>query len=136
MRRAGPDVPCSAHAPQPEARHVELHTRTLAPGHSGARSDRPGKWIRLGRSDRGAVTLQPIVSTSSAISGSYRLRVTKRGRGGSSHIDQSGDFSASPRESKVLGLVTLAGGGAYDARLTVHAGWRTVECSERVGGWL
>lgn len=86
--------------------------------------------------DRGAVTLQPIVSTSSAISGSYRLRVTKRGRGGSSHIDQSGDFSASPRESKVLGLVTLAGGGAYDARLTVHAGWRTVECSERVGGWL
>ena len=86
--------------------------------------------------DHGVVTLRPMVSTSSVISGSYRLRVTNRGGGGSSQIDQSGGFSASPGESNVLGNVSLAGGGTYDARLTVDAGGRTIECNERVGGWL
>lgn len=86
--------------------------------------------------DHGAVTLQPMVSTARAISGSYRLRVTKRGGGGNAQIDQSGGFSASPGESHVLGTVSLAGGGTYDALMTVDAGGQTVECKERVGGSL
>ena len=84
----------------------------------------------------GAITLQPVVSTPRAMSGSYRLHVTKRGGGGSSDIEQSGDFSASPGRSSELGEVSLAGGGFYDARLTVDLGGRILECRQRVGGSL
>jgi hypothetical protein len=79
------------------------------------------------------VTLRPMVSADRTVSGSYRLRVTSRGAGGGSDIDQSGEFTAVGARS-VLGSVSLGGDGAYEARLTVTTGGRRIECAERIGG--
>jgi hypothetical protein len=69
----------------------------------------------------------------SAVMGSYQLRVSKTGDGGSSDINQSGEFSAGPGGPSTLSTVTLGGdGGSYVARLTVTWDGGTIECTERV----
>jgi hypothetical protein len=84
-----------------------------------------------------SVALAGVVFAEAAIEGSYRLRVSKSGGGGSSDIDQSGDFSAAPGEPSTLGTVTLGGdGGSYVAKLTVTWSGGTIECTERVRGSL
>jgi hypothetical protein len=83
------------------------------------------------------VTLEGVVFAKTAIEGSYQLRVSKSGGGGSSNINQTGDFSAGPGEPSTLGTVTLGGdGGSYVARLTVTWDGGSIECTERVGGTL
>ena len=84
-----------------------------------------------------SVALQGLVFAKTAIEGSYQLRVSKSGGGGSSDINQSGDFSAGPGEPSTLGTVSLGGdGGSYVARLTVTWDGGSIECTERVGGTL
>jgi hypothetical protein len=84
-----------------------------------------------------AVALEGVVFAKNAVEGSYQLRVSKTGGGGSSDINQSGDFSAGPGEPSTLGTVTLGGdGGSYIARLTVTWDGGAIECTERVGGTL
>jgi hypothetical protein len=84
-----------------------------------------------------SVALEGVVFARSAAVGSYRLRVSKTGGGGSSDISQSGEFSAGPGEPSTLGSVTLGGdGGSYVARLTVTWDGGSIECTERVGGTL
>jgi hypothetical protein len=50
-----------------------------------------------------SVALEGVVFTKAAIEGSYQLRVSKSGGGGSSDINQSGDFSAGPGEPSTVG---------------------------------
>jgi hypothetical protein len=84
-----------------------------------------------------SVTLEGVVFAKTAIEGSYQLRVSKSGGGGSSNINQSGDFSAGPGQPSTLGIVTLGGDdGSYVARLTVTWDGGSIECTERVGGTL
>jgi hypothetical protein len=84
-----------------------------------------------------AVALEGVVFAKTAVTGSYQLRVSKSGGGGSSDISQSGDFRAGPGEPSTLGTVTLGGdGGSYIARLTVTWDGGSIECTERVGGTL
>jgi hypothetical protein len=84
-----------------------------------------------------SVALQGVVFAKTAIEGSYLLRVSKSGGGGSSDINQSGDFSAGPGEPSTLGTVSLGGdGGSYVARLMVTWDGGSIECTERVGGTL
>lgn len=83
------------------------------------------------------VTLEGVVHANAAVTGSYRLEVSKTGGGGSSDISQSGEFSAGPGELGSLGTVMLGGDpGAYVARLEVTAGGVRVECSEHFSGEL
>jgi hypothetical protein len=84
-----------------------------------------------------SVALEGVVFASTTIEGSYQLRVSKSGGGGSSDINQSGGFSAGPDGPSTLGTVTLGGdGGAYVAKLTVTWHGGSTECTERVGGTL
>jgi hypothetical protein len=84
----------------------------------------------------GSVTLEGVVVGRTSIQGSYTLRVSKSGGGGSSDIDQSGNFSAVSGASTTIGVVSLGGGGSYVAKLKVTADGRTTECTERVAGAL
>jgi hypothetical protein len=84
-----------------------------------------------------SVALEGVVFAKTAIEGSYQLRVSKSGGGGSSNINQSGDFSAGPDEPSTLGTVTLGGdGGSYVARLKLTWDGGSIECAERIGGTL
>jgi hypothetical protein len=84
-----------------------------------------------------SVALEGVVFAKSAVMGSYQLRVSKTGGGGSSDINQSGEFSAGPGGPSTLSTVTLGGdGGSYVARLTVTWDGGTIECTERVRSTL
>lgn len=85
----------------------------------------------------GGTILEGVVSAKSALKGSYSLVVTKSGDGGSSDINQSGDFNAAPGTETSLGTVSLGGnGGNYKARLTVTWDGRSTDCRESVSGAL
>jgi hypothetical protein len=95
-------------------------------------------WCEIQVKERGnSVALEGVVFAKTAVDGSYQLRVSKSGGGGSSNISQSGDFSAGPGVPSTLGTVTLGGdGGSYVARLTVMWDGGSIDCTERVGGTL
>jgi hypothetical protein len=64
------------------------------------------------------VELRAVASSGASIAGEYEFVITKRDRGGSSDIMQSGEF-ALDGESTSLGSaeVSVERGGGYDARL-------------------
>lgn len=80
------------------------------------------------------IGLNAVVNAGDAISGRYRLRVVSSG-GNSSTVDQSGDFSVD-YGSAIVSSVRLGGSGSYTAHLSVAAGGRTAECSQKVSGSL
>ena len=86
----------------------------------------------------GGIELQGIVFASTPVQGAYELQVSKSGGGGSSNINQGGDFDASPNAPARLGVVTLGGDkGTYRARLKVMWNGKTIQCEKSVGGgWL
>ncbi|OLP55627.1 hypothetical protein BJF92_08095 [Rhizobium rhizosphaerae] len=85
-------------------------------------------------SDDGLVKLDALVHADSALSGSYSFRVEKSGGGGSSTINQGGQFDARAGETATLGSVSLGSGGArYKATLDVRIGAKTVTCAKQVG---
>jgi hypothetical protein len=75
--------------------------------------------------------LSAIAKASSAISGNYRLMVTKRGYSGSADIDQAGGFAIVPGAPNTLGQISvnLEPGSTFDAKLTVSWPGGTTSCS-------
>jgi hypothetical protein len=83
----------------------------------------------------GMITLEGVLHTDVALSGSYLFRVTSSGGAGSSNIQQGGMFSAEPDRPATLGTVMLGNsGGTYNASLEIQSNGTTVACSERIGG--
>lgn len=84
------------------------------------------------------VQLQGIVFAQQSGSGEYQLRVRKSGGGGSSNINQAGEFSAQADTPTRLGIVQLGGdGGSYDAQLKVFWNGEEIVCHKSIGGgWL
>jgi len=82
----------------------------------------------------GMVSLQGVVESDTAVSGSYRFHVESAAGSGSSTIRQGGGFSAGPGTPAVLGQVMLGANGIYDAVLTLDADGISLECADRVGG--
>lgn len=76
-----------------------------------------------------ASRLTGIVHAKAPVDGSYRLRVTSSGNGGGSNITQSGEFSATPGVPATLGVVSLGGGGTFQAELQVSWSGGTVRCT-------
>jgi hypothetical protein len=72
--------------------------------------------------DRGDnVVLEGLVFTRAPVSGSYQLRISQKGGGGSSDIVQSGDFSIGSGETGSLGIVSLSmSTKRYVAKLSVQ----------------
>lgn len=108
----------------------------VAVGHVEAATT--GMTCRIDIKERaGATVLESIVVSKSSIAGSYDLVITKSGGGGSSDINQSGQFDAAAGSETSLGTVMLGGdAGRYKAKLTVRAGDRAIECRERASGAL
>lgn len=108
----------------------------VAVGHVEAATT--GMTCRIDIKERsGTTVLEGVVVSKSPISGSYDLVITKSGGGGSSDINQSGQFDAAAGSETSLGTVMLGGdAGRYKAKLTVRAGDRAVECREQAGGAL
>jgi hypothetical protein len=75
--------------------------------------------------------LSVIAKASSAISGNYRLTITKRGYSGSADIDQAGGFAIVPGAASTLSQISvnLEPGSAFDAKLTVSWPGGTTSCS-------
>lgn len=84
----------------------------------------------------GMVTLEGLVESDDAVTGTYRFLVASVGGAGNSVIRQGGGFSAAPGKAVSLGRVMLSVGGTYDASLEVHANGTRVECDDRVGASL
>ena len=76
----------------------------------------------------GVVVLEGVVYSNSAVDGSYQFNVTRAGGGGSSNINQGGEFSVGTGGKSSLGSVSLAGDGGYSATLHVTAGGRSASC--------
>ena len=78
----------------------------------------------------GMVTLEGIVHSDVALSGTYQFRVTGSDGGNSSNISQGGYFTAGPEGAVTLGSVMLGGNGAnYDASLELMADGKTIACA-------
>ena len=100
----------------------------VTPAHASADDAR----CELRTSKRGGATvLEGVVIASKAVSGSYRISVAASGGSGSSDIDQSGSFQATPGQPVSLGVVQLGGSGGYSANLTVKWGGGSTSCSGR-----
>ena len=97
-------------------------------------ADGPRCEIRLGK-HVGASTIEGVVLSSVPVSGSYHLIVKSSGDEGSSHVDQSGAFSATPGEIAKLGIVSLGGTAAgYTADLTITWNGGSSRCSQHANG--
>ncbi|MCD2174825.1 curli-like amyloid fiber formation chaperone CsgH [Rhizobium sp. C4] len=83
----------------------------------------------------GMVRLDALVHADKAVAGSYTFRVEKTGGGGSSTINQGGDFGARAGQTATLSSVSLAArGAAYKAALDVTIDGKTVRCTKQTGG--
>lgn len=80
----------------------------------------------------GGTRLEARVFPQAAMTGSYELTVRDTGRGGSSSIDQSGDFSAARGDALVLGEIELSTQARHlDASLTLRTGGKVYTCPLR-----
>ena len=80
------------------------------------------------------MVLEGLVFADVPITGTYQFRISQRGAGGSSQINQGGEFEAAPDEPASLGTVLIGSGpNGFRARLTVR--WRggTVDCNASTG---
>jgi hypothetical protein len=83
----------------------------------------------------GEIILVPSVQSAKAASGSYDLRVSGGGSGGTSTIRQGGDFSLAAGGSARLGSLSLmARGASYDVTLEVTTPAASARCSTAVSG--
>jgi hypothetical protein len=97
-------------------------------GDAGARCD-----VRVAKRG-GGTSLEAIVVSPVAVSGSYRLSATASG--GGTDVDQSGAFQARAGEATSLGTLVLPSPGGYSAELTVKWPGGSVSCTQAVSGKL
>ncbi|MGV4797078.1 curli-like amyloid fiber formation chaperone CsgH [Rhizobium sp. F40D2] len=82
----------------------------------------------------GMVRLDALVRADKHVSGTYTFHVEKSGDGGSSTINQSGDFDATPGHTAVLSSVSLGSKGTeYKATLDVVIGDKRFSCAKTGG---
>ncbi|OJY63341.1 MULTISPECIES: curli-like amyloid fiber formation chaperone CsgH [unclassified Rhizobium] len=83
----------------------------------------------------GMVRLDALVHADTHATGTYTFHVEKVGNGGSSTINQSGDFEATAGHATILSSVSLNSQGTeYKATLDVMIGDKSFSCTKQVGG--
>ncbi len=75
------------------------------------------------------IQVKGLIHAASAASGSYKFRLSQNGDGGSSRINQGGDFSLAAGESSVVGEATMNGGDGLVARLSVSSPAGSTSCT-------
>lgn len=103
---------------------------------TGQSSDGPLRCEISSSVSGGMVSLQGVVESDAAVSGTYRFQVESVAGAGSSTIRQGGAFSAGPGAPAMLGRVMLGANGIYDAVLMLDTSGVSLECEDRVGGKL
>ncbi|MFB2566535.1 curli-like amyloid fiber formation chaperone CsgH [Rhizobium sp. IMFF44] len=82
----------------------------------------------------GMVRLDALVHADKHVGGAYTFRVEKSGDGGSSTINQSGDFDAIAGHAAILSSVSLGSkGAAYKATLDIVIGDKSFRCTKQIG---
>jgi CsgH protein len=88
----------------------------------------------LATTDNSMTTLQGAFHSDEVIAGTYLFKVVKASHSGRSNIQQGGNFAAEGGDNVTLGRVMMGGSGAtYEVSLSVTAGGKTYECSDRIG---
>jgi hypothetical protein len=83
----------------------------------------------------GLTKLDALVHATKSAAGTYTFRVQKTGGGGSSTINQSGDFDAAAGQTATLSSVSIgSAGAAYKATLDVKMGGDSFSCTKQIGG--
>lgn len=83
----------------------------------------------------GMVRLDALVHADKHVGGTYTFHIDKSGGGGSSTINQSGDFDAVAGHAANLGSVSLDSKGTeYKATLDVVIGDKSFSCTKQIGG--
>ncbi|QCL97371.1 curli-like amyloid fiber formation chaperone CsgH [Agrobacterium tumefaciens] len=83
----------------------------------------------------GMVKLEAATKGDTGGRGTYSFHVEKSGGGGSSVINQGGDFDVAAGRSQLLGSVTLdAKGARYKVVLDLVIDGRSFSCTKQVGG--
>lgn len=83
----------------------------------------------------GMVRLDALVNADKHLGGTYTFHVEKIGGGGSSTINQGGDFDAPAGQTTKLSSVSLgSNGGRYEATLDVTIGGQHFSCTKDIGG--
>ncbi|MBB3290206.1 MULTISPECIES: curli-like amyloid fiber formation chaperone CsgH [Rhizobium] len=81
------------------------------------------------------IFLEPLVHSDREMSGTYSISVSGGGEGGSSNIQQGGEFSAVAGRTTSLGRISVSAGGAlYDVKLKVTVPGGNVSCTKQVAG--
>ena len=71
-----------------------------------------------------------VVHSDSALTGSYKMHITKSGNGGQAVINQAGNFSLKAGASATLGQATFGGSPAnVDAELILHWNGQKLSCT-------
>jgi hypothetical protein len=80
--------------------------------------------------DRGSmIEIEPIITASGTMDGSFDLAIT----GGGTQINQSGGFSAQAGTPVSLGVMNLALGSRYNAKLKINWNGGSIRCTEVLG---
>lgn len=77
----------------------------------------------------GTLTLEGTLTSPTAISGEYRFALKSSSGGGSSNINQGGQFSAAPNTEVSLGQVMVNADAHVSVDFTVTTGGKTFDCS-------
>ncbi len=81
----------------------------------------------------GQIIVSPIARSATSTTGSYQFSVRGGASGGSSSVNQGGNFKVAAGGSAALGSLSLAGGDArYEATLDVTAGGASAHCSKTI----
>ena len=97
-------------------------------------SDLPRCEIRA-EPNGGGVVLEGLVFADAPLTGTYSFRISQRSPGGSSQINQGGEFEATAGEPESLGTVSVGSGpNSFTATLTVSFdNGGAVDCSAGTG---
>ena len=79
----------------------------------------------------GMLAMEGVLQSPEALHGEYRFAVKSSGGGGSSTINQGGQFAASPGMPVSLGKVTINAGSAVDVDFTITAVGQKYDCSQQ-----
>ncbi|EJJ26203.1 curli-like amyloid fiber formation chaperone CsgH [Rhizobium sp. CF142] len=83
----------------------------------------------------GMVRLDALVLADKHVGGTYTFHVERSGAGGSSTINQSGDFDAIAGHVAILSSISLDSKGTeYKATLDVVIGDKSFSCAKQIGG--
>ncbi|WP_338719772.1 curli-like amyloid fiber formation chaperone CsgH [Devosia sp. XK-2] len=81
------------------------------------------------QTERGMMAIEGVVQSPTALTGEYRFALKSQGNGGSTNINQGGQFSVAPGAPVSLGKVMVNAGSAIDVDFTISADGKRLDCS-------